>query len=261
MNQLKKCRYGRMLYQDNDKYVGKSFGYYGEFSEGEVALLRAVLKPHMTFIDVGANIGGLTIPAAKLVPQGHVFAYEPQRVLYQTLCGNVSINDLKNVTCVQAAVGGTSGTINVPELEYTSEQNFGSLDLRHKYNGMSTPVQLIRLDDVGFKQCAFIKIDVEGMEIQVVSGAIELISATRPYLYLDDDQESMRAALRSTIRAAGYRIYDHWPLLFNSDNYFLNPKNIWQDADKILISRNIFCVPAERENPINTDEFGMREDK
>ena len=238
-----------MIYQDNDKYVGKSIDYYGEFCEAEVALLLSVLQPDMTFVDVGANIGAMTIPAARRA--GRVVAYEPQRIAYQTLCGNVSVNDLKNVTCVQAAVGDKSGTVNVPELDYTAEQNLAGLDLRHQYAGMTFTVPLVRLDDDNFERCDLIKIDVEGMEAQVVAGAAKVIATFRPYLCVEDDYEPQRAELRRAIRAAGYRLYEFAPPLYNPDNYFLNPKNLWPDA----VGRNLFCVPAERDAP----DFGLTE--
>src|SRR4051794_21224650 len=89
---LKACRHGAMMYFAGDQYVGRSFDLYGEFSEGETALFAQVLKPGMTAIDAGANIGAHTVYFAKAVgPEGRVHAFEPQRRVYYLLCGNVSL--------------------------------------------------------------------------------------------------------------------------------------------------------------------------
>ena len=66
MNQLKRCRYGDMVFQTNDTYVGRSFDLYGEFSEGEVVLFRQLIRPGQVVVDVGSNIGAHTVPLAQL---------------------------------------------------------------------------------------------------------------------------------------------------------------------------------------------------
>src|SRR5262252_6457145 len=183
MNVLKQCRDGLMLLNTNDAFVGKSLMEYGEFSQGEVDLLQAVVKPGSTVLDVGANIGALTIPLARMVgPQGTVFAYEPQRMCYYLLCANVALNNLSNVVCLQNAVGKESGRMDIPELDFSQPNNFGGLELRSEYPDAKgkCSVKLIRLDDTPFARLDFIKIDVEGMEPEVMMGAKEIIKKHRP---------------------------------------------------------------------------------
>lgn len=59
------CRYGWMLF--SGPYIGKCFELYGQYSESEVSLMRAFLRQGATVIGVGANIGDLTVPLAKIV--------------------------------------------------------------------------------------------------------------------------------------------------------------------------------------------------
>ena len=76
----KDCRHGKLMYLLNDAYIGRSLDVYGEYSEGEIDLFRQLLRPGDVAIDVGANIGALTVPMARLVqPGGAVVAFEPQR--------------------------------------------------------------------------------------------------------------------------------------------------------------------------------------
>src|SRR5208282_3272360 len=88
INHLAACRHGYLLYNPLDEYIGKSLDLYGEFSEGEVGVYRQLVRPGDVVIDAGANNGVFTLVFARAVgPAGRVIAFEPQRVLFQTLCG------------------------------------------------------------------------------------------------------------------------------------------------------------------------------
>jgi hypothetical protein len=72
-NQLKRCKYGWMLF--HGPYIGKCFELYGQYSEAEVSVLRAFIHPGDTAIDVGANIGDLTLPMSQLAGEtGRIYA-------------------------------------------------------------------------------------------------------------------------------------------------------------------------------------------
>ena len=133
-NRLKQCRNGMMLYNVHDIYIGRSLDEYGEFSEGEADLFRRLVRPGQLVVEVGANIGAHTLLLAQLAGcGGNVLAFEPQRILHQTLCANLALNSITNVHCFHAAVGGASGQIVVPALDYSQDCNFGGLELgRHQ---------------------------------------------------------------------------------------------------------------------------------
>src|ERR1700730_11531990 len=106
----KECRHGRMTYLRADSIIGKSLELYGEWCEGEIILFGRLLLAGDVVIDVGANIGTHTLPLARLVgASGTVYAYEPQRMIYEILRKNVEVNDLPNVQLNWAAVGATDG--------------------------------------------------------------------------------------------------------------------------------------------------------
>ena len=97
-NQLKLCKSGPMLFNKFDIYVGGSLSKYGEFSVGEQELFQRVVRPGQVVVEVGANIGAHTVELARLVgPEGEVHAFEPQRIVFQTLCANLALNQLTNV--------------------------------------------------------------------------------------------------------------------------------------------------------------------
>ncbi len=253
MNKVKRCRWGEIIYRPNDRYIGRSLDLYGEFSEGEVSLFQALVKPGQTVLDVGANIGVHTLPLARLVgPNGRVLAFEPQRTVFYMLCGNVAQNNLDQVHCFHAAVGQAAGEIGVPELDGAAEQNFGGLELSQATPG-KTKVPLLRIDDLRLAACHFIKIDVEGMERQVLLGARETISRFRPLLYLEDDRADRSAALRECLAELGYEIYTHRPPLFNPTNFAANRQNVFAN----VISANLYAHHQQSPSPIRPEAFGM----
>jgi FkbM family methyltransferase len=237
-NCLNHSRHGWMLYNKNDVYIGKSFDEYGEFSEGEVAIFERVLKPGDTVIEAGANIGAHTVALAKLVgPTGRVIAFEPQRLVFQTLCGNVAINSLANVDCRFAAVGAEAGEIVVPPLPPDNKNNFGGLGLGSYRTGDRVPV--LTLDSLGISKCHLLKIDVEGMEESVLRGAGELISTCQPIMYIENDRKEHSAALIEHLLRLEYRLYWHLPKMFAKSNYFGNETNHFGQVASI----NMLCLP------------------
>jgi FkbM family methyltransferase len=222
-NTLTDTRYGQMLVNRHDRYVGKSLLEYGEFSKGEADLFAELVKPGQIVVEVGANIGAHTIHLAQLVgPQGVVIAYEPQRIPFQTLCANVQLNSLANVDAHRAAAGAESGEIIVPELDPFEENNFGGLNILGHRDGSSVP--LVSLDAT-IAHCDFLKLDCEGMEDHGLDGARKLIRRSKPILYVENDRPRKREALIALIESLGYRWEWHLPYLYSSDNWKSNPIN------------------------------------
>ena len=233
-------RYGRMLVNPNDIYIGGAFDLYGEFSEGEAALFRQLIRPGFLVLDIGANIGSHTVVMAQaLEGKGRVIAFEPQRLSFQLLCANVALNDLVNVICKNEAVGTTPGTIEVPVLDPAARQNFGALDLRKGKSGEAVPRTTI--DDLGLKRCDFVKMDVEGMEIDALKGAERTIRQLHPVLYVENERPENSDDLIRLIGSYGYRLYWHRTAMFNPDNYYGNRENVFGR----IVSTNMLCIPHQ----------------
>jgi FkbM family methyltransferase len=236
-NRRKACRYGEMLYNIHDMYIGRSLDLYGEYSEGEMELFRQILRPGHVVVDVGANIGTHTVFFSRQVgPTGHVLAFEPQRIVFQTLCANLALNSLTNVDCRQQAVGSVAGEVLVPEIDYRREENFGGLALGDHRQGERVP--LVTLDALNLGRCHLMKIDAEGMEQAVLEGATDTLSRSRPVLYVENDRRQKSAGLIRFLDARGYVMYWHAPSLFNPRNFFGNPQNVFGS----IVSRNMLCL-------------------
>jgi FkbM family methyltransferase len=202
-------------------------------------LFNNYLRPGMTVVDVGANIGVHTVYFARtLGPDGQVFAFEPQRILYQILCGNIALNQHNNVVALNAGLGAQSGNIVVPRLDYASGGNFGGLSLGQWKKGDEVPLRT--LDSCGLKACHLIKIDVEGMELAVLEGAKSVLDEHKPLLYVENDRAENSKALIAWLLDRGYRLYWHMPLIFNAKNYFGESENVFGN----IASINMLCIPG-----------------
>lgn len=267
MNLLKKCRYGLMIYNNNDLWVGRSIEKYGEYSESEVQVFRDAIKSGDAVLDIGANTGSHTIAFSRLVgPTGIVFAYEPERTNFATLCGNVSINNIYNVFCFQKAVGASSGTIDVPELDHARTTNYGSISLKDDYSKASTyPVPLITLDECNFVRVNFIKIDIEGMEKFAIMGAEKTIKTCKPILYVENDRDDNGSGslngsknLVEYIGSLGYVVYKHLAPLYSPYNYYSEKENLFVNSEGTqYLSANVFCHHKDIPCPIDPQKFAM----
>jgi len=209
---IKQCRNGPMMYFRNDRYIGKLLDQYGEFAERELGVLRGLVEPGDIVLDVGANIGTYTIPLAQMVgPSGLVLAFEPMRQVFNVLCANIAMSGAINILAQQRAIGRTSGVAKMPLLDTAApENNYGVSTFEEE----GATVSVIPVDSCGLKRCDFIKIDVEGMEADVLAGARQTIETFRPILWVENDRPDKSANLIFTLHEMDYRAFWHFaPLL------------------------------------------------
>jgi FkbM family methyltransferase len=151
-------------------------------------------------IDVGANIGTYATWMARwLEPRGgEIYCFEPQRPIFQILCGNFAINNLFNAHAYELAVGKEEGIIETSNVDYSSGVNsFGAFTLSGaalppgRINKL-TSVQRIKMttldrfvDDYKLPKVDFIKIDAEGLDLDVIQGAQNVINRFAPDLFVE----------------------------------------------------------------------------
>ncbi|MBX9677301.1 MAG: FkbM family methyltransferase [Gemmataceae bacterium] len=222
----------------NDMYVGQSLHHYGEFSQGEVNVFDQIVQEGDVVVEAGAHMGAHSLFLAKKVgPRGLLLAFEPQRLQFQLLCANMALNSIIGAICQQAALGAERGSLIVPVADPTRVANFGGLKIEGHESG--DPVPLLQLDSFPLQRCKLLKVDVEGMEKQVLEGAKGIIQRHWPALYVENDRRDKSEALIRFIDALGYDMYWHRPPLFNPENFANNPVNIFAD----LVSANLLCLP------------------
>ena len=240
-------RHGPMFALAGDAYITRSLQLYGEYGHDEADLFRQVVKPGMTVVEAGANIGTHTVVLARACFPGPLLAFEPQQRVFQILCANLVMNQVANALAYPDAVGAAAGTAAIAKLDYGSAYNFGSVGVR-KTEAASNPdwadgqpTRVVAIDDLALPACGFLKIDVEGFEAEVLEGARGTIARRRPALYVENDRASQQAPLIALIDSMGYAQYWHVAPLFSRENFNGASKDVFSGA----VSLNMFCVPKE----------------
>lgn len=242
-NRIVSSRYGQLIANLNDTYIGSAIHVYGEYSQLEMDLFESFIKPGDIVMEVGANIGAHTLGLARMVGSaGRVVAIEAQPILFQTLCGNMAINSITHVECMNFAASNGNGYINVPFHDYSKKGNFGGISLCEAETGFR--IEMKQLDNVFYyPSLALLKIDVEGMEQEVLEGATNLITKFKPILYVENDRVELSQPLIELIFELGYKAWWHTPPLFNKDNFNRFNHNIYQN----IISANMLCLRKDVE--------------
>ena len=148
----------------------------------------------------------------------------------------MALNSITNVCALHVAAGAVAGRLIVPRLNYAVQNNFGGLGLGSHTDGET--VDAITVDGLDLSRCQLIKIDVEGMEEQVLRGAEQTIARCRPILYVESDREDKRTALFRYIDSLGYAMYWHLPPMFNPNNHRGATENLFPG----IVSLNVLCV-------------------
>lgn len=235
---VKRARHGIFAFNRNDRFIGRSLDLYGEWCELELDLLRGFIRPGDTVVDVGANIGTHAVAFAGMVGKtGTVLAFEPQRLSFQLLCGNVALNCLTNVHCWQKAAGNSNGRARIPVLPPEEARNFGAVPV----GGAGEEVEVATIDSLGMGSCRLMKIDVEGMEPEVIEGARATIAAHRPVLFVENNTLDKASRTMAAILEAGYRAWWHLALYYNPDNFFGNHDNVFA---RYQPEANLLCMPV-----------------
>lgn len=206
--------------------VGHDLLQHSSYSADEVAFARALLERRRRYfgdgvvaLDGGANIGVHTIEWARhMHGWGRVLSFEAQEVVYYALAGNIALNNCLNARAQLAALGECTGELTVPRPDYFAHGSFGSLELRPQANtedigqrisydpAQGTRVPMTSIDALGLVRVDLLKLDVEGMELEVLRGAQQTLVSCRPMLMVEVIK-SDRAAIEGLLEALGYHFF------------------------------------------------------
>jgi FkbM family methyltransferase len=232
---LVSSNHGTMIVNRNDYQMtehGDGFGVgfqiltRSSYDESEVNYLLALLSNRRRFygdgvvgIDCGANCGVHTVEWSRhMFGWGSVIAIEAQEKVYYALCGNVAINNCLNAKVILAAAGSEPREILVPCPDYLQPASFGSLEMRksksNEFIGQKidyreencVKVQQITIDQLKLNRLDLLKIDVEGMEADVLAGAETTMKNHKPQLVIEWIK-SDASSIIATLEGWGYRHY------------------------------------------------------
>jgi FkbM family methyltransferase len=171
-------------------------------------------------IDGGANIGVHTIEwATAMTGWGSVIAIEAQERIYYALAGNIAINNCFNAIAMHAAISSEPGVMLIPTPDYLIPSSFGSLELKPRADtefigqpidysaGKTVAIQKMSIDALCLPRVDFIKLDVEGMELEALEGAQQTIERSRP-IFLVESIKAGRERLRGFLSECGYKVVE-----------------------------------------------------
>ncbi|NEX44987.1 FkbM family methyltransferase [Pseudotabrizicola algicola] len=174
----------------------------------EAKLLAAVqelglITATTTVCDIGANIGNASVFFGKVLGAKRVLAFEPLPHAYTTLCRNLELNGLTDALAYSCMVGATSGR---GDLARFNPRNLGATSFVAAKAG---PIPMVALDDLieaeELQGLGFIKIDVEGMHMDVLSGAKKVIKAFKPAIWIGlSNHNADYAACAKMLEGLGY---------------------------------------------------------
>jgi FkbM family methyltransferase len=220
-------RHDYRLTQNTDGYgVGHQLLNTSAFDPQEIqSTVQLLMSRKQNFgdgvvaIDCGANIGTHTIEWAQAMHGwGEVIAFEAQERIYYALAGNIALNNCFNAKAIYAAVGNGKGEILVPVPNYFLPSSFGSLELRKQgtteFIGQEIDytetncvrTEMLSIDHLNLKRLDFIKIDVEGMEMETLVGAEKSIRKYKPQLMIEKIKSNEKD-LRKFVENFGYQIF------------------------------------------------------
>lgn len=241
---IEQTRHGVFILNRHDMSIDQEMLRYGEYAESEVKLMIDLTAKDATLLDIGANIGALTLPLARHLSSGTVFAFEPQRYVYYRLCGNMALNGITNVICVNAAVGAETGTVMMPRIDYSRYHFSAGVRVRQTGDGDEVPLVQLEKYHLGAGKVGFIKIDVEGFEASVIAGGIGLIERDRPAIYFECRSREKFRDIHKRLSRLGYRFYWHPAPLFDSANFAANAVDHFHGAG---VNSNILALAGGGE--------------
>lgn len=165
---------------DNYKDVDILNFIFKEFHDGDIGKYTK----ERTAIDAGANIGNHTLYFMKEIGFARCYSFEPVKQTFLILQENIDINKLtENVDYFCVGLGKSKMSASILNYNFT---NIGGTNLIAGDKGKDGEIEIWALDSSSFDgDVKFIKIDVEGMELDVVHGAFNLIEKNRPVIMIE----------------------------------------------------------------------------
>jgi FkbM family methyltransferase len=203
-------------------------------------------------IDFGANIGYHTITMAWSVGNdGKVYSFEPQRIIFQQLNHNIFLNGLDNVYTYNLAIGENESEvfINTEDYHQSKITNYGGTSINTTKVG--SLVRQIPMDIMNLPKLNFIKLDVQGSELNILKGGKNTIEKYRPYMFMEVEEGQLNKFnltsndLIEYTKNLGYLMYRI--LVKTNSPIWISG---WQPTNDYI------CIPIEKQE-IQLDRYNM----
>lgn len=225
-----------------DSYVSKAVFVDGVYASEEFRGWIPYLAYGQSIVEVGTHCGAHTLALARAVGhRGRVIGYEAQRGLAMMANGTMALNGMWHAEVRHCAVGASTGVIQMGRHNYLGGGNYGGIEAKDEGHG--DPVKVTTLDHEAIEKCDFLKIDVEGMEHQVLSGGKSMIRRCQPVICIEADRKEGNVKTFPWLRQMGYKLFWQTPKL--------GP--IHGDTSVV----NALCIPNGKDDPEGMKPIGQ----
>jgi FkbM family methyltransferase len=212
MTEVLDTHYGRMMVPRYDTEQTRALRTGFALDHVKIQKLISIMctrPPQAVFVDCGANVGAFGFamqPYCKAV-----YMFEAQRLLHYMLCGSIALNGWTNVWAYHTALSSQSELIEHPQFDYLRPCSFGSIEfgpeqkekLKQERGQSLEFVATSPLDNYQFPRIDILKVDVEGMELDFLSGATNTILRHRPIIAIEHMKVN-RVKLEQRLATLGY---------------------------------------------------------
>jgi FkbM family methyltransferase len=186
-------------------------------------LFEAFCEEDSNVIDVGANIGVTAVIAGLLALRGSVLALEPVKDTFDYLAANIDRSTLTNVTCRNVAAASAPGHVQVVTRPGHSFASFVGYDeVLERYAGYDEEqVEAVTLDQLvereGVGRVDFVKIDVEGFELEVLRGCTQVLKQSQPTVFLEANHYCLNIFRRISMVDFTEEVLSYFPIVYAVD--------------------------------------------
>jgi len=238
--ELTDSRVGEFLIYKNDAVISKSIRLFGEYCHAEIDIMKRYLNSTSTYIDIGTNIGYHLVGVHKEVGC-NVIGFEPNPKHFAVASYNAK--QYPQIQLVNAAASDHKFSFKMKDFDPSNDGNYGDI---HKDDNGAIEVQAIPLDELNIPACQFIKIDVEGHELEALHGCKKTISKYRPTIMYEAMEWDVWTKCYTFMEEREYSMY--WVACKTKpvkETYKQTEENPF-GASTVT---NILCVPNESEQP------------
>jgi len=210
----------------------------GQYEHGAFNSIMKHISAKGLLIDIGANEGYSSLRLSKALPRQHIISLEASPGTFALLGRNIKLNNLTNITTLNLAASDIDDKVVSMAISCNYYRSHGSLNNKFTHKSSDTEEAHTITIDTLLKRVAskdsvsFIKIDVEGHEINVLNGASQTIQSYRPVTLLECQSSSILDYVYHTLGSA-YMIFE-----LKKAKLSLNPANTYQGMNLLLLPIN-----------------------
>jgi len=202
----------------NDRGVERQLYLYGTYEAGTLSIMEKCLRKGDIFIDVGANIGLMSIFASQIVgSNGKIYSFEPEPETFAILKKNIEINKIENIYIYNFALGDKKSKAFIYTNPYAGRGSASLIKPVDQKDSKKYEVSIETLDDFisthDIKKVRMLKIDVEGWELNVLKGADRLLKSSQaPIISIEYSKFT---------QAKGGKLLDLYYYILSINNYHI----------------------------------------